>query len=582
MTSTAKTARLNMRSGILSVLLLAVGCRGEVQHSFAAHWQALPAELYGEVQGMPGHWSSVGTGGAVSSANALASEAGIDILRRGGNAVDAAIAMQWVLAVVEPQSSGLGGGGFMLVYRSATRSAHALDAREELPAAAPEGLFRDSSGKPLPFAERIRGARAVGVPGTVALMQYAQQRYGSGKISFADTLQRAIALAENGIRVSPRLSQAMMLNRDRLIEQNGMNPYLKGERPYNVAEVLYQPELAGTLRILAREGSAAFYTGGIAGDIVATANANRIYASKLSQTDLAAYRVAERRVESAVVSGATLYSVSAPASGGTVLKTLRSARLPAAVTGSTGILPDLLRAEKTAFAERERTLQDPDFDTASRSGNEVKEAQNTSHISVIDNDGNAVSYTTSVETSMGAALFVKGRGFVLNNQLSDFASEAGVVNSVVSGRRERRTALNKEARETTGAKRPKSSMSPLIIVRRDGSVAAIGSPGGPTIVGAVAVVAAQLLAGSELQEAVNAPRALMMPHGKALVELPLRRDLKFMQSLKAAGIEPDLRRRVISLGSVQAVSYNAVTKKFTAASDLRREGLGLVAKPEVD
>lgn len=564
------------------ILLVFAACRSDVQHSFAAHWQALPAELHGEVQGMPGHWAPVGTGGAVSTANALASQAGIDILRRGGNAVDAAIAIQWVLAVVEPQSSGLGGGGFMLVFKAATQTAHALDAREELPAAAPENLFLDAAGKPLPFSERIRGARAVGVPGTVALMQYAHRRYGSGKISFAETLDRAIQLCENGIRVSPRLSQAMSLNRERLIEQNGRNPYLKGDKAYAIGEILYQNDLADTLRLIAREGSAVFYTGRIARDIVATTSASRHYASRLSLEDLAAYRVVERPTETAVVNGAKLFSTPAPASGATVLKVLKDAGPFVETVTVETLLPKLLRHEKLAFVERERTLQDPDFAAGRKPGSEIKEAHNTSHISVIDSEGNAVSYTTSVETSMGSALFVRGRGFVLNNQLSDFAAEPRVVNAVEPARRDRVTALNDDARQTKGGKRPKSSMSPVIIVARDGSVTALGSPGGPTIIGANITVAAQVLAGTELQQAVNAPRALMMPHGKALVELPLRRNQKFLQSLKAAGIEADLRRRIISLGSVQAVQYNASSKKFTAASDLRREGLGLIVSPEVD
>ncbi len=563
-------------------LFSAAGCRREVSHSFAAHWQALPAELQGEVQGMPGHWSSVGSGGAVSSANALATEAGVEILGRGGNAVDAALAVQWVLSVVEPQSSGLGGGGFMLIYKSATQNAVALDAREELPANAPADLFRDAAGKPLPFAERIRGARAVGVPGTVALLEYAHSHLGSGKVTFAETLARAIFLAENGIRVSPRLSQAMQLSRERLIAQNGNNPYLKGEQPYKIGEVLYQSDLADTLRLIASEGAKVFYNGSIARDIVATTSANRTYASRMSLADLAAYRVVERRPVTQTIRAATLYSVGAPTSGATLLKTLATARLTAGKNDPQGLLPELLRAGKVAFAERERTLEDPDSTGGAGAGGGGNEAHNTTHISVIDREGNAVSYTSSVETSMGSALVVRGRGFVLNNQLSDFAAEAGVVNAVAPGRRERKTALNASARETYGSKRPKSSMAPLLIVRRDGSVTALGSPGGPTIVGTVAAVAAQLLLGAELQQAVNAPRAVMMPHGKALVELPLRREQNFLQALKAAGIEADLRRRVISLGSVQAVAYDAKTKKFTASSDLRREGLGLVVAPEAD
>ncbi|HNM99310.1 MAG TPA: gamma-glutamyltransferase, partial [Turneriella sp.] len=189
---------------------------------------------------------------------------------------------------------------------------------------------------------------------------------------------------------------------------------------------------------------------------------------------------------------------------------------------------------------------------------------------------------------------VRGRGFVLNNQLSDFTALPGKVNSVEPGRKFRQNALNEEAR-SPGGKRPRSSMSPLIMRFDDGRVVALGSPGGPTIVGTVALTAVRVLAGQELQQAVNAPRALMMPHGKALLELPLRRNKAFLQALPLAGIEADLGRKIISLGSVQAVECTPTAQKdrvtvaektqsmvCTAANDLRREGLGLVPNIRVD
>ena len=567
---------------LLALLLL--DCRKEIPHSFAGAWQALPADLFGEAQGMAAHWSVVGRGGAVSSANALATEAGIEILKLGGNAVDALLAVQWVLSVAEPQSSGLGGGGFLLYYDATTKKTYALDGREESPAAITENIFLDQNGKPLPFAARIAGARAVGVPGTVALLDYAQRRFGGKKISFAETFGRAVVLARDGIRVSPRLAQAMRINRDRLKAQNGSSiPLLRAGEPYAVGETLVQGELAGTLQRLQKEGAADFYRGGIADDIVATVRGNAQYASAMIKADLENYRVAERSTVEAKVGNALVYSVPAPASGAYALQAVAGAGPYTATRDNMALLMSSLVAQKAAFVVRERELEDPDFHSIAKAGTpQVGGAQNTTHVAIADASGNIVSYTASVETSLGSALFVKGRGFVLNNQLSDFNPEPGKLNSVQSGRRPRVTALNADARETQGGKRPKSSMSPMIIRQPDGSFSALGSPGGPTIVGSVALVVSYVLAGRDMQEAIHLPRALQMPNGKTLVELPLKRDKKFVAALKARGFDTDLRRSVISLGSVQAVSYNAAEKMFTAASDIRREGLGLVVHPQVD
>lgn len=561
-----------------------VHCRKEIPHSFAGAWQALPADLFGEAQGMAAHWSVQGQGGAVSSANALATEAGIEILKRGGNAIDALLAVQWVLAVVEPQSSGLGGGGFLLYYDAATKKTFALDGREEAPAAIPENIFLDAGGKPLPFPARIAGARAVGVPGTVALLDYAHRRFGGKKIPFAETFDRAVQLAEHGIRVSPRLAQAMRINRDRLKAQNGgAIPLLLSGEPYAIGEQLVQSELAATLKRLQKEGAADFYRGSIADDIAATVRGHMIYASAMTKTDLENYRVVERATVEAKVGNAVIYSVPAPASGAYVLRAITGAGPYATTRGDTALLMSSLAAQKAAFGAREKELEDPDFHSPPKAGTpQSGGAQNTTHVAIADSFGNVVSYTSSVETSLGSALFVRGRGFVLNNQLSDFNPEPGKLNSVQSGRRARITALNPEARETQGGKRPKSSMSPVIIRQPNGSFTALGSPGGPTIVGSVALVASRVLAGSDLQEAIHLPRALQMPNGKTLVELPLKRDKKFLTELKTRGFDADLRRSVISLGSVQAVGFNAADNLFTAASDLRREGLGLVVNPQVD
>ncbi|HRP70395.1 MAG TPA: gamma-glutamyltransferase, partial [Turneriella sp.] len=251
------------------IAILLIACRGEPYHSFGDAWRTLPAEMQGEVQGLPAHWASVGTEGAVSTANALASEAAIQMLQAGGNAIDALLAAQWVLAVTEPQSSGLGGGGFLLYYQAKSKRVYALDGREEAPSGIDETIFLTKENKPMPFLMRVEGARAVGVPGTVALMEYAKKRFGNSQIPFARTFESALKMARQGIRVSSRLSQAMHLNRARFLKQNrGYNPYLHSDKPYNVGEILYQDDLADTLALLKEEGTASFYKGAIAKDIL--------------------------------------------------------------------------------------------------------------------------------------------------------------------------------------------------------------------------------------------------------------------------------------------------------------------------
>lgn len=555
---------------------LPVACRSEVASSAAV--PVLPQGFQSELQGMPPHWPVVGSGGAVSTANPLATAAAIDILKAGGNAIDALIAVQWVLAVVEPQSSGLGGGGFLVYYDAAKQKAHALDGREEKPAASPANLFLDATGKVLPFRERIAGARAVGVPGTVALMDYAYRHFGSGKQRWQDLFVRAIELAESGFRVSPRLAQAMALSCERLLLQNGgSSAYLRAGKPYQVGEAFYQRDLAKTLRRLSEKGAADFYTGTIAQDLLATVRNNRHYASVMSAEDLAAYRVVERPVISGRVGRATLYTVGAPASGDSIVQILQ--KLPLPQPNDEKLLLRLLALEKNAFAVREKTLEDPDFAAVGKSGGAASESENTTHVSIIDAAGNAVSYTASIEMSMGSALEVRGRGFLLNNQLSDFEALPGRVNSPEPGQRVRKTALNEDAR-ILGSKRPKSSMAPLVMRFDDGRIVALGSPGGATIVGTVALSAARILSGVALQESIHLPRAVMMPDGTALVELPLRQNAAFLRALAAAQIAFDPNRKTISLGSVQAVECQ---KNFCiAASDLRREGLGLVPQIRVD
>ncbi|MCX7633994.1 MAG: gamma-glutamyltransferase, partial [Turneriella sp.] len=526
----------------LSWTATTLSCGGEVFPNSAALFLEAPAETFGEVQGIAPHWEAAGKGGAVATANPLATATAISILKQGGNAADALLAAAWVLAVAEPQSSGLGGGGFLVYYNAAQQKAYALDGREELPANADPGLFLAADKRPLSFTERIAGARAVGVPGSVALLAEVQRRFGSGRFSWRELLQPAILFARNGIRVSPRLALAILRNRERLLAQNGPNhPFLRAGEPYRAGEAFYQRELAGTLELLAEKGPTEFYTGSIARDILATLRNNAIYPSAVTAADLADYRVVERPVASERIAGVQFWTIGAPASGATVLAILRS--LPK-VKDSTALMLNVLKASKVPLAERERFLGDPDFALAKKPQHEE-----TTQISIVDAAGNALSYTASIEASMGSALVVRGRGFLLNNQLSDFTAEPGTPNSPESGRRLRH-ALNPEA-QIPGGKRPRSAMSPLVFRSNDGKVVALGSPGGNTIIGIVALTAARILNGASLMEAILAPRAVLLPDGSVLAEWPLRHDPQFLSQLARAGFSLN-PRKVFSLGAVEA------------------------------
>ncbi|HRP70396.1 MAG TPA: gamma-glutamyltransferase, partial [Turneriella sp.] len=309
-----------------------------------------------------------------------------------------------------------------------------------------------------------------------------------------------------------------------------------------------------------------------------------VAASTMTDSDLKNYRVAERPVAVRCIGKNIFYSMSAPASGAYTLAAVTNAPQSAS---EDSFFKASLAAQQQSFIQREKTLEDPDWNWVKKNQSvpeksSAHESENTTHVSIVDVEGNIVSYTASVEMSMGSALFVQGRGFILNNELTDFTPIPKRVNAVEQGKRGRVTALNAEARETVGGKRPNSSMSPLIFEREDGTFFALGSPGGPTIVGVNALVAARLLRREELAAAVLAPRAIAMPSGHIIAELVIKQNRELVEALHRSGFPIDTTRKIISLGSVQAVSFNPKTNTYRAVSDLRREGLALVAKPKVD
>jgi gamma-glutamyltranspeptidase/glutathione hydrolase len=442
---------------------------------------------------------------AVVAANPLASEAGMAVLRRGGSAVDAAVAVQAVLSLVEPQSSGLGGGAFMVHYDAETRSITAWDGRETAPASATPELFLDETGKPLPFAQAVVSGRATGVPGAVALLGAAQSE--QGRLPWRELFRDAIRLAEAGFVVSPRMA-SFTNGRFPQAQQPDAKAYFQEAdgTPVDAGDTLRNPAYAETLRQLAAGGPRSFYEGPLAEAFVARTRQAPLPGG-MTAADIAAYRPIKHE---AICTEWRVYRVCAPpppSSGVSLLQALEI--LERTDIDRRG--PDdaqgwflLIETQKLMYADRDRYVADPAFvdvpvagllndgyvasraaligeragayppgtppGATARAQDRTPEPAGTSHFVIVDRWGDVVSMTTTVESIYGTGRMVGG--FFLNNQLTDFSFSpktpegAAVANAVAAG------------------KRPRSSMSPTIVLDRQGRfVAAIGSPGGPAILG---------------------------------------------------------------------------------------------------
>jgi len=447
----------------------------------------------------------------VAAANPLAAQAGSRILARGGSAVDAAIAVQLVLGLVEPQSSGLGGGSLLLVHDVRAKRLVAYDGRETAPAATRGDRFL-KDGKPLEFHDAVIGGRSVGVPGTVRLLETAHQRHG--RLPWAELFAPAIKLAEDGFAVSPRLHTLIGL--DRYLTQPRARAYFfdANGKPLVVGSVLRNPAYAATLRAIAAGGAEAFYTGAIARDIIDTANNHPWNPGDLTPADLAGYRVIVRQP---VCDGYRSYRVCGfplPSSGGlTVLQMLRMLEpfdVAAMGPASFWSVHFMSEAGRLAFADRSVFMADPAFFTppaglldhdylrgrsalilphrsigvaapgappqtiaparkVAMGAHAALEFESTSHFSIVDRHGNAVAMTTSIEDAFGSRLLTQG-GFLLNNQLTDFSFVPAENGKPVANRIE-------------PGKRPRSSMAPTIAYDRHGRVAIVaGSAGGSAII----------------------------------------------------------------------------------------------------
>lgn len=586
-------------------VVLAAGLSGESWAQEAADAVAPEGTSTGQVQGLSDAAAQAlasrdagqpveASDWMVAAANPLAVEAGAEVLRTGGSAADAMVAVQTVLGLVEPQSSGLGGGAFLVWYDAETQSLTTLDGRETAPRAATPTLFQDEDGEPLKFFDAVVGGRSVGTPGTPALLQEAHRRWG--RAPWPSLFEGGIELAESGFAVSPRLAGLVERDAERLSRfEETAEYFLPGGAPLQEGSVLQNSAYANTLRALAENGAAGFYAGPIAADIVRTVRNAAGNPGVLSAVDLSLYQVIEREAVCADYRAYEVCGMGPPSSGaltvGQILGMLGSYDLAALGADNPEAWRLIGDASRLAFADRGRYMADsdfvpmptngliapdylksraellqgdgalqdvkpgaPEFDHAlNLAGDESIELPSTSHISIVDSYGNVLSMTTTIENAFGSRLMTNG--FLLNNELTDFSFRTHRDGVPIANRLE-------------PGKRPRSSMSPTIVMQEGKPVLAIGSPGGSRIIG---YVAKSIVAWADW--GMDVQQALSLPH---LVNRFGTYDLEegtsatgFEASLGEMGFETNVRDLTSGL---HAIEIGSVLK---GGADPRREGIAL-------
>ncbi|ARP73130.1 gamma-glutamyltransferase [Streptomyces pluripotens] len=565
---------------------------------------APPAETAGQIPKAP---VAVGYGGAVASVDADASAAGIEVLRHGGNAVDAAVATAAALGVTEPYSSGIGGGGYFVYYDARSHRVHTIDGRETAPLTADSGLFTEN-GKPLAFTDAVSSGLSVGTPGTPATWQTALHEWGTQKLG--TVLKPAERIARDGFTVDEtfRSQTASNETRFRYFPDTAVLFLPNGRLPA-VGSTFKNPDLARTYQELGRKGVGAVYHGEIGKDIVATADDPPVDAAsgwnarpgRLTTRDLAGYRTRQQRPAKTSYRGLEVYSIAPSSSGGTTvgeaLNILERTDLSRA--SEVQYLHHFIEASRIAFADRGRWVGDPAFENVptrqllsqryadsraclikddavltsplapgdprhpaacGKGGTATPttyEGLNTTHLTVADTWGNVVSYTLTIEQTGGSGMTVPGRGFLLNNELTDFSfapADPAVHDPNLPG----------------PGKRPRSSISPVIVLDRHGRpVAALGSPGGATIITTVL----QILTGVidrhlPLAAAIAAPRASQRNADRTELE-PALYDSDLRSRLEAIGHRFRVNREIGAATGVQRLPGG---KWLAAAEEARRGG----------
>ncbi len=525
--------------------------------------------------------------GMVVAQEAMAARIGVDVLKNGGNAVDAAVAVGFAMAVTYPRAGNIGGGGFMVIHRAGGDDT-VIDYRETAPAAINVTSFLDAQGNADPQKSR-ESALAIGVPGTVAGLAMAEAKYGSGHFTLAELIGPAIALARDGIAVADDTADSLPVDRPRLARWPSSAPiFLKADgSALAPGDKLVQADLAGTLSAIAKDGPRAFYEGAVAAKLAAAVQAA---GGVMTADDLKDYRAIERKPVRGTYRGYDIVSMPPPSSGGValieMLNILEGYDLAKAERAQALFL--MVETMKRAYADRAWFLGDPDrvqvpvarltsksyaaewratIDPAHATpasaihagGTVDREGHNTTHFSVIDRLGNAVSNTYTINFSYGVGLVAAGTGVLLNNELDDFAAKANAPNAY--------GLLGDAANEPAPGKRPLSSMTPTIVLKDGKPFLVTGSPGGSFIINIVLQVVSNVIdRGMDIASAVSAPRLhdQWMPD-RVVAETAFPPDL--LAALQARGDTVQVRPLITSANSILVTPSG-----ITGAADLRTRG----------
>lgn len=526
--------------------------------------------------------------GMVVSASELASKVGVDILKSGGNAVDAAVATGFALAVTHPSAGNLGGGGFMVIHLSDGNDI-TLDFREKAPMAATEKMFLDENGNYVP--EESRGSvSASGVPGSVAGLITAWKEYGS--LKFDQIIQPAIELAAEGFSLPYHLASSFRYHLKGFSKYPSTEKvFTKNGQVYSEGALFVQKDLAETLRLIKENGRQGFYEGEVAKLIVETSEK---YSGYITLEDLQKYQPVWRDAVEGEYKGHKIVSMGPLSSGGiAVLQTLNAMEnfeFDKEAWGSSEYIHKLVEIWKQVYADRSKYLGDKDFYpvpiewlTSKKYGKKIaeridakatpsdkvypgkapaKESSETTHYSVIDNEGNAVSTTVTLNSSYGNKIVVEGAGFLLNNEMDDFSAKPGVPNQF--------GLLGSEANSIQPEKRMLSSMSPTIVLKRDEPFLIVGSPGGSRIITSVIQVILNVIDFKmDIQQAINIPRVhhQWKPDKIYYEEFGLAADVR--ENLKSKG---HIIGHTRGIGRVQGILYDSKKDMIFGGSDSRAHG----------
>lgn len=523
--------------------------------------------------------------GMVAAAHPLASQVGVEILKKGGNAVDAAVATAFALGVVEPNASGLGGGGFILVYNAKTKGVTAIDYREMAPLKATPDMYQLTPDGKVVGNETEQGHKAVAIPGTLAGLALALKQHGT--MSLKEVMAPAIRIAEQGYIVSKTLNGMMKDNFDKLTKYPAAAAvYLKEGLPYEVGDKLVLKDLAKSYRLIAEKGPDVFYKGEIADAIEKEMKASG--KGLITKADLAAYKPAIRTPVRGTYRGHEIISMAPPSSGGThvieILNILEGYNMTQLGFQTPESLHIMAEAMKRAFADRAKYMADTDFvkvpiagliskkyadelrkgismnavGTKIPAGNPLPFVGSgaTSHLSVIDQQGNIVALTQTINFFFGSGVLVPGTGIMLNDEMDDFNPQPGTSNSVEP------------------KKRPLSSMTPTIILKNGKPFLSVGSPGATRIISALTQIIVNVVDfRMNIQDAIDAARIHCMT-GDIFMESRIPKEVQ--EALIAKGHKLSVKGAVdLYFGGAQGVMIDPVSGKLYGAGDPRRDGVAV-------